>query len=238
MHTGLGDAVDLGWKLAAALQGWGGPVLLESYEIERRPVARRNVVVATDEYNILSQLPGGSEIDRDTEPGAAQRRRFADAFRAVNSGRSSGLNDNLRLNYGYEDSPVVVAEREAPPRLDGAAFVTLARAGTRAPHGWIAPGRSTLDLFGTTFVALRAGEVSVKPLEDAARRRGVPLEVFDLPSAELAALYGRALTLVRPDGHIAWRGDALPPDALSLVDHVRGATPISTSSPTEDAHHA
>ena len=99
-----------------------------------------------------------------------------------------------------------------------------ARPGTRAPHCWIGEGRSTLDLFGDGFVLVRfsAPELPVEQLTVAAKIRGVPLQVVDLENSEAETLYEKRLVLVRPDCHIAWRGDTLPEDALNLIDLVRG----------------
>ena len=111
-------------------------------------------------------------------------------------------------------------------------FVPVARPGTRAPHAWLADGRSTLDLFGRGFVLLRLGAAppAADALVAAARERGVPLAGRRSGrSGDIAALYERRLVLVRPDGHVAWRADVLPGDAIALVDKVRGAG--STSSP-------
>ena len=81
------------------------------------------------------------------------------------------------------------------------------------------------DLFGGGFVLVRFGsqEADIEPLREAASERGVPLEIADIDHGEAASIYEKSLVLVRPDGHIAWRGDEVPDDALSLIDHVRGA---------------
>ena len=82
-----------------------------------------------------------------------------------------------------------------------------------------------MDLFGWEFVLLRFGapDTDVSALVEAAAVRGVPLKVEDIDDEKAAALYEKPLVLVRPDGHIAWRGDALPDDAAVLIDQVRGA---------------
>jgi hypothetical protein len=87
-------------------------------------------------------------------------------------------------------------------------------------------GRSTLDLFGRGFVLLRFGDSAPDStaMNAAFERRGVPLAVATIADAGICALYERRLVLVRPDGHVAWRGDIMPDDALALVDCVRGAT--------------
>jgi len=225
LHTGLADAVDLGWKLVAVAQGWGGDALLSSYEAERRPVAEANVRACTAEFNTMTKLPGGPAIDANTPEGADLRRQFADAFGRTREGRSAGFTDNLRLGYCYEPSPIVVPDGTKGPPIETPEFVPNARPGTRAPHAWIEPGRSTLDLFGEGFILLRFGprDVAVGTLREAAALRGVPFRIVDIPDPAIAALYERRLVLVRPDGHVAWRGDAVPPDPVALIDRVRGA---------------
>lgn len=225
LHTGLGDALDLAWKLNAVLEGWGGNTLLDSYEIERKPVARDNVTVSTGLFNIFAELPGGPEIDLDTPQGAASRLAFANEYGRHNA-QVPLFTDNLRLGYCYEPSPICVPDGTQRPSVEQKKFVSVARPGTRAPHAWLSEGISTLDLFGSGFVLLRLGAAPppVDALLDAARNRGVPLRVVDVASNEIHDLYERALVLVRPDGHVAWRDDVVPADALALIDCVRGAT--------------
>jgi 2-polyprenyl-6-methoxyphenol hydroxylase-like FAD-dependent oxidoreductase len=231
LHTGLADAVDLGWKLIATLQGWGGNALLDSYEAERKPIALLNVQACTDEFVLLADLPGGPEIAEDSPAGAALRRRWAEAYRASSGANGPTFTENLRLGYYYEGSPICVPDGTPPIPYETVAFVPSARPGTRAPHAWImeerlGAKRSTLDLFGNNrFVLLRLGpEVpEAGRVADAAATRGVPLAILDLSDPKLLELYQRPLVLVRPDGHIAWRADAVPHDTLGLIDRVRGA---------------
>ena len=224
-HTGLADAVDLGWKLIATLQGWGGERLLDSYEGERRPIAMLNVRASSDQFRLLAALPGGPEIAKDSALGEAQRRRWAEAYRRTNGANSPIYSDNLLLGYCYEDSPICVGDGSPAIPLETEEFVPSARPGTRAPHAWISDQKSTLDMFGKGFVLLRLG---VSPptcdrLVDAAVARRVPIEVCDLLDREIAALYEKALVLVRPDGHVAWRADDIPNDVLGLVDRLCAA---------------
>ncbi len=211
MHTGMCESVNLAWKLAALFDGWGGPRLLDSYEAECRPVAGDYVALSTASFNNIVALPG------------------ATAFRnavAADSSVPRGLSPpaQLKAQFCYEESPICVSDG-TPPLLGRARLAPSARPGTRAPHCWIADGRSTLDLFGGGFVLVRFGapDIDVNSLTTAASTRGVPLAIVDIDQAEAAVLYEKRLVLVRPDGHVAWRGDALPDDAVSLVDHVRGA---------------
>jgi hypothetical protein len=113
----------------------------------------------------------------------------------------------------------------APPDLSHP-YVQTARPGARAPHVWIGDNRSTLDLFGRGFALLKLGRAppSTAKIEAAAKDRDVPLTVHTLADEKTLAAYERALVLVRPDGHVAWRADAEPADALALIDTVRGQT--------------
>lgn len=225
LHTGLADSLDLAWKLTATLAGWGGEALLDSYELERRPIAIDNVHAATEAFETVASLPSGPAIADDTAEGEALRRAFADALARTHNSRGPMHTENLRLGYCYEPSPICVPDGTQRPPVEDPRFIPVARPGTRAPHAWIAEGRSTLDLFGGGFVLLRLGD-SPPPataLIEAAERRGVPVQVVDLAEPQIAALYERRLVLVRPDGHVAWRGDTLAADVLSLIDRVRGA---------------
>ena len=127
------------------------------------------------------------------------------------------------LGYRYDNSPICVGDDSAAPPDSADRYVPTSRAGARAPHVWLAPDHSILDVFGRAFVLLRFSDTAIERLVIAASRRGVPLAVSDLPSEEAASLYARALVLVRPDGHVAWRGDRLPTDCEGLIDRVRGA---------------
>jgi hypothetical protein len=226
MNTGIQDAVDLGWKLAAAIDGWGAPGLLAAYEIERRPVAIRNVKEAS---NNLSRMLSA----RDRKPPAAafeigpdgDRARAEFGARYTEIMRHEWFTLGIHLGYRYEGSPVVVPDGTPEPPDDYSNYVQTARPGHRAPHVWLAPGRSTLDLFGRGFTLLRLGAAppDCTALVAAAASRGLPLTVHDISDSEVAAQYERRLVLVRPDGHVAWRGDVPPDDPAAVIDTIRGA---------------
>jgi len=225
MNTGVCSAADLGWKLAAVLAGWGGPRLLESYELERRPVARQAVDESTAYYRRIRIFPTDDAVSRDTPEGAGIRERFAADYARLERDGALYISEHVKLGYCYEDSPICVPDGTAAPEPDGIDYVPNARPGGRAPHYWLADGRSILDLFGEGFVLLRIGDAppSADALARVAADRGVPLSVHDRTEPEGFALYQRKLVLVRPDGHVAWRGDAMPDDAARLIDRVRGA---------------
>jgi len=212
MHTGLEEIMNLAWKLAAVLEGWGGQALLASYEAERRPIAVRNVEYATRSYNALTAVPGLNETD-------------ALAGWRTSPPRWLSIPEHLKSQYCYEDSPICAPDDAPMPAAETAQFMPSTWPGSRAPHAWLADGRSTLDLFGNGFVLLRLGATppDAGRLVEAAKARGVPLSIVSLNDPQLATLYERPLVLVRPDGHVAWRGHEPATDAVGLIDCVRGA---------------
>jgi 2-polyprenyl-6-methoxyphenol hydroxylase-like FAD-dependent oxidoreductase len=223
MNTGMGDAVDLGWKLAACIEGWGGPALLESYETERRPVAQRNVGEATDNSVRAANEHLVQYVEDDTPQGEAARKQLGDDI--VNTRAKTFISDGIALGYIY-DSPVIVPDGTPKPQLSVMSYTPTTYPGARAPHAWVADDKSTLDLFGRGFVLMRSGGADPSTLVAAAKSRGVPLEVFDISNSSIEKLYEKKLVLVRPDGHVAWRGDAAPSDPLAIIDTVRGAAVV------------
>ena len=227
MNTGIQEAIDLAWKLAARLSGWGGDALLASYEAERRPIAARNVREAAGNLaRMLSpreNLPP-PEIFAPGPAGDAARRMFGAKF--TETMRREWFTIGIQLGYHYENSPICIPDGTPAPPDETATYTQTARPGHRAPHVWLAPGQSTLDLFGRGFVLLRfAAPADATALVEAAVSRQVPLLVHDIHNEEAAALHDRRLVLVRPDGHVAWRGDEVPIDAARIIDTVRGAVP-------------
>ncbi|AJG22259.1 FAD-dependent oxidoreductase [Cupriavidus basilensis] len=232
MNTGIQDAVNLSWKLAACLEGWGGRKLLESYEIEQRPVAIRNVEESTG--NLKRMLnPRVTEPPKElfdpTPDGEKARKAFGDAYTELM--KREWFSIGIHLGYVYEGSPIIVPEGTPRPEDTVQTYSQTARPGSRAPHVWLEENVSTLDLFGKEFVLLRFGTDAPAGtgLAAAANERKVPFKVVSVSSAEAAALYERALVLVRPDGQCAWRSDSEPEDPLQVIDIVRGASPDGAS---------
>jgi len=223
MNTGLGDAVDLSWKLAAALDGWGGPALLDSYEAERRPVAGRIVREATEGQAPLADAAALALINAPNSAGDRARGTVGEEI--LRERTKVFVSDGLVLGYRYEASPIIVPDGTPAPAESVSRYTPTARPGSRAPHAWLNDGRSTLDLFDDGFVLLAfngaAGDAS--PVVAAAGSRNVPLTLVPLDDPAIAALYERRLVLVRPDGHVCWRDNAAPQDPLALIDRVRGA---------------
>ncbi len=223
LNTGMGDVVDLGWKISAALAGWGGPRLLGSYEAERRPIALRNVRQSTENHLRSMELKIDPAIGEDSATGARARQELGDHLRAI-QGRTF-ITDGTALGYIYSGSPIVCDDGSPLPEDTIMEYHPTTHPGARAPHAWLEPGRSIIDLFGDAFVLLRLGADAPgpEPFGAAFAGRGVPLEIASIDDPAIAKLYERKLVLVRPDGHVAWRGDELPRDPLGVVDVVRGA---------------
>jgi 2-polyprenyl-6-methoxyphenol hydroxylase-like FAD-dependent oxidoreductase len=228
MNTGIGDTVDLSWKLAAQLEGWGGAKLLDSYEVERRPVAHRITRFSSGNLDIMRKVPHSAQVFESGSTGEAARETVG---RALKEGlRREWHSKNMHLGNRYVGSPVCVYDEPEDPKAQQAEFEDAVnyrpstRPGVRAPHVWLAPGRSTLDLFGRGFVlmsdAAHAGEAT--PLLDAARKRAIPVQQVAMDKPEVLQAYEKRHVLVRPDGHVAWRGDSVPADAGQLLARVSG----------------
>jgi hypothetical protein len=223
MNTGLDDAVNLGWKLAAIHQGWGSPGLLDSYEVERRPIAIRNVSFARGFATSVGTTPVSPRIELPSEEGASERESLG--RRLLDHARSEFLIPGIWLGLRYDPSPIIWPDETTAPRDDPGVYIPSARPGSRAPHLWRTDSAALFDHLGKEFTLLKlgGGRADTSSLERAAARRGVPLKVLEVQEPGARELYEGELVLVRPDQHVAWRGDGAPRDALALIDRVRGA---------------
>lgn len=221
MNTGLGDAVDLGWKLAATIEGWGGRGLLPSYDAERRPVGTRNVTKAAELYSHHLAFQEFEGIEDASVAGDRLRERLGREL--VEKVGQMFRTEGLQIGYRYADSPICIPDGKPAPSDAIEAYHPNACPGARAPHAWIADGKSTLDLFGRGFVLLRFDSASMDPLLEAAKKAKMPIEAIAIDDREIHQLYGAALVLVRPDGHVAWRGEKVPANPRAIIDCARGA---------------
>lgn len=223
MNTGICDAIDLSWKLEAFIRGWGGERLLDSYELERRPVGKRVTEEAARNFSALSRIPSGPEIEDDSPEGEALRSLIRD-FIYANEYEREYETDGVTFGDRYSESPVICNDGTTEPSYDVTNYHQTARPGHRAPHVWISSGKSTIDFFGRGFTLLSHDRDSpaVTSLRRAMELCGMPLTVVQLKNEMARMAYERRLILVRPDGHVAWRGDNLDVEACALVDRVRG----------------
>jgi 2-polyprenyl-6-methoxyphenol hydroxylase-like FAD-dependent oxidoreductase len=222
MNTGVDDAANLGWKLAALVQGWGGPKLVPSYEQERHPVALRNVAASRRLARNVGDVPVGAAIEDESAEGQADRQRASD-FLSNFAEEFASL--GVQLGARYDGSPLIADDSGAAPPDDPSVYVPSSRPGGRAPHLWLSDGSSLFDRLGPGFSLLRfaGSSAAIAPLEDAAHMRGVPLRIVDVDVAAAGRdLYGVDLALIRPDQHVAWRGNKLPADCEALLAQVTG----------------
>ena len=238
MNRGIADAVDIGWKLAGVLQGWGGDGLLESYTHERRQATldlllfqgsdlsgAEPVIVTEREFGHAGAVPNPpSEFWNDDEEGARRRQAVHEQFASLPEESTEW--PRADLGYRYDGSPVIVgpgSPATSTGTQDWSRYVQTAEPGGRAPHARLADGSSSLDWFRQAFTVVDIGGDS-RALVDAAQQRGVPLVVARSDEPEVKKAYQRPLTLVRPDGFVAWQGEAPSADeADRIIDTVRGA---------------
>lgn len=218
MNQGIGDAVDLGWKLSAALDGWGSDGLLDSYTTERQQAHRAIVDSATENVASLSDQFADPDLFEDGPVGEAAREKAAAAIERLKMPefQSAGL---VLGNY-YVDSPAISKEPGVPRPIEISRYTPSARPGHLAPHAWIDEQTSLYDLFskGFTLLRFRDGQAPAEAsLLSATRERGIPLKIVNPGIAEPGNLYDTKYVLVRPDQHIAWRGDTLPASETLLA---------------------
>ena len=217
-NTGIGDAVDLGWKLAAVAAGWGGPRLLDSYEAERRPVALFNREMSA---NLLEVWRRYSQLSAD---GATRAHRAG--FLAKEEYQANNI--GIHFGYRYEDSPVIVAEDGPQPRWDWEEITVTSRPGVRAPSVHLRDGSALFDHFGTGLTLVDMSHVDAgKPLVARADERGIPMTHLPVDEAVVRQAWQRDLVIVRPDQHVAWRGDTTdgPIDVDMVLDVITGRQP-------------
>ena len=222
MNTGAGDAVDLAWKLAAVLHGWGGAGLLESYEQERRPVGARAVAASRRAAAGRRRWRAAwqPEIVEDTPQG--ELARFDLAQLADSEQRWSNDLLGIEMGYSYRGSPIVADEPGPGPDTESFTYRSSSWPGSRVPHIWLTDRSALHDHLGRRFTLLHRGPISggEEELRVAFQELGVPFDTFpvDSPAGEVA-LEGHDLILVRPDLHVAWRGRRPPerPRELALL---------------------
>lgn len=223
MNMGVADGVDLGWKLAAVLRGWGGASLLDSYETERRAVHHFVMDEAVANHAVLGSQLSQAGIEDATDAGAHLREKIGAEIQATKVREFKAL--GVVLGYCYDNSPLVVADGTPVPVNDVLNFMPSARPGALAPHAWLADGSSLYDGFGPGFTLLVTASDAALDMgraQDDAAKLGIPLTVLTPGGALVAQLYQAKLTLIRPDQHVAWRGDAWPADGAALFKRVTG----------------
>ena len=223
MNTGVGDAADLGWKLAGTLQGWGGPNLLASYEVERRQVGDRNV--GASRYASLGRRKWRGMVRPDirerSPAGAATRENLARV--ADVEQRKTNEMIGAELGYRYVDSPLIDNIPGGPEHLFRD-YEPTTWPGARLPHLWLDDGSALHDRIPDGYTLLRLGGTTADtaPLERAFAATGAPFTRLDVPDDVARDVFGHDLLLLRPDLHVVWRGNRLPEDPAFLAATATG----------------
>lgn len=224
MNAGIADGLGLSWLLAAHIAGWAPASILDAYTAERQPITEQvsRFAMRHAEQAIRERTTLPPEIESDSACGAAARARVGEAAYRLNVQQfaCAGLN----FGYYYESSPIIADDDEAAPAYTMADYTPSTVPGCRTPHVWLGDGASLYDRTGAGYCLIaREDAPDPGPLIAAADARGLPLSVLRVGVGELPPVYRHALLVTRPDQHVAWRGDALPPDPFALVDRLRGA---------------
>jgi 2-polyprenyl-6-methoxyphenol hydroxylase-like FAD-dependent oxidoreductase len=224
MNAGIADAMNLSWLLAAHLNGWAPPSILDAYEAERWPITSQvsKFAMSHAEAEIRRRGAVPDEIEAAGPQGARARAEVGRFTYEINVQQYACAG----LNFGtyYDRSPIIAYDGAEQPAYTMDHYTPSTVPGCRTPHLWRDDGSSLYDAMGAGFTLLRFDPfVDVAALEAAARGRGVPLKILDIEKSLAAISDGNALVLSRPDQHVAWRGNGLPADALGLIDRVRGA---------------
>jgi 2-polyprenyl-6-methoxyphenol hydroxylase-like FAD-dependent oxidoreductase len=214
MNSGVGDATDLAWKLAATLAGWGGPGLLASYEVERRQIGDRNV--GASRYATLGRRKWRGmwrpNIREDSAAGEETRKKLS-AVADIEQRKSNEM-IGAELGYRYVDSPIICNIPGGPEHLFREYHPTT-WPGARLPHVWLDGGTALQDKIpdGYAILKLAGTKADASALQRAIAAHGAPVQVLDVPDKVAREVYGYDLVLVRPDMHVVWRGNAAPEDA-------------------------
>jgi len=226
MNMGIADGVDLGWKLAATLQGWGGSSLLDSYEAERRPVHNFVMDEAVANHALIGTQAFQSGMEDATAEGARLREEASQHIQMTKA--REFLNLRVVLGYHYGESSLVISDGSVMAPQGGEKYVASARPGCVAPHAWLEDGSSLYDGFGQGFTLLVTDEnaedldLTLKQIAHDAAKVAIPLTIVTPRNGELADLYGARYALIRPDQHVAWRGNSWPDNGHQLMRRVSG----------------
>jgi 2-polyprenyl-6-methoxyphenol hydroxylase-like FAD-dependent oxidoreductase len=223
MNAGIADAMNLSWLLAAHLNGWAPPSILDAYEAERWPITNQvsRFAMSHAEAEIRRRGAVPDEIEHPGLLGEQTRVEVGRLAYEINVQQYACAG----LNFGsyYDRSPIIAYDGAEHPPYTMNSYTPSTVPGCRTPHLWCGDGISLYDAMGPEFTLLRFDPaVDVAPLRAAARSRGVPLKVLEIERPEAAGFYDCGLVLSRPDQHVAWRGDRMPADPLAVIDRIRG----------------
>lgn len=225
MNTGVGDAINLAWKLEAVIKGWAPEQLLQTYEAERRPVGAANIAYSLARFH--ARQAWRAAITPELLSTAEGRRRLTEL--ADRNEARAGDMEGIELGYSYAGSPLLpeptapgpdAADHNSTGAVGGGGaavngiqrrYRPITRPGLRLPHVWVTPGQKAIqDIVprsGFTLLCLNGRESIVETLEAAFEAESVPFTIIDVDQPSARAVYGVDYVLVRPDLHIVWCAD-------------------------------
>jgi 2-polyprenyl-6-methoxyphenol hydroxylase-like FAD-dependent oxidoreductase len=212
-NTAVGDAVNLGWKLAAVVKGHAHASLLDSYEHERRPIGLRNTAYAREFADSVGLFEATPALEAEGPVGDQQR---ALAGTALNAHARREFNiPGVTFGERYDASPLVFCEPDHVPTDQANEYLPTTAPGGRLPHRWLNGEQSLYDLLGFEWTVLTASHLhdAAQALADAGTAAGLSVRVLALSPGEVDGLLDDGMLLVRPDQMIAWRGHAAPAPA-------------------------
>jgi FAD-dependent monooxygenase len=173
-----------------------------------------------------------SSIDADSETGQYMRQKIDEHYQ-----KNDGENQDLGIEMGYHyESPIIIRDNKSGPTWNARYYTPTTLPGARAPHIFLKDGTAIFDLYGKDYTLvdfLDRPESGANFLVDAAKLRLFPLKHLPLAGEhEAHKIWEKGLVLVRPDGHVSWRGDEIPNEtaAMELLDTIAGnKVEISTS---------
>lgn len=222
MNAGIADVLNLTWTLGARLHGWADEGILDAYEAERRPITEQVSHFAMNHQRKLAKPSVPQALEDDTAAGEAARAEFGAAVRALNEPQFAAA--GLNYGYVYDASPIIAYDDEQAPGYSMGEYTPSTVPGCRAPHFRFADGSSFYDLLDDGYTLVVRDGADGSALADAAGERGIPMALVQVDHGMLPGEYVRALTLVRQDQQVVWRGDEVDAEtATELAELLRGA---------------
>jgi 2-polyprenyl-6-methoxyphenol hydroxylase-like FAD-dependent oxidoreductase len=225
-NTAVEDAVNLGWKLSAVLKGQAQPTLLDSYEIERKPLAIRNTGYAKQFADSIGLFDADKALE-DISPAGEQARSIASDYLNGHARREFNI-PGVTFGGRYIHSPLIVEDGTQAPADAANTYIPSACPGGRPPHAWLPDGSSLFDHFNFEWTLLVLGEDKGPLAQDALKFSEAALQchldfkVLRFDSQELLDLYEANLVLIRPDQIVAWRGTNAH-QAMQVLKQASGA---------------
>jgi len=239
-NTAVEDAVNLGWKLAAVIKGQAPATLMDSYELERKPLALRNTGYARAFADSIGLFEATPSLDDDTPEGRAAR-AAAGPYLEGHARREFNI-PGVTFGGRYDGSPLIVGDSTSPPADQANTYVPSACPGGRPPHAWLSEGESLFDRFGFEWTLLCLEEnpgvqACAAAFAGAASELGATLDILSLPRAELRTLYEAPMVLIRPDHIVAWRGSAGVDPRTVMRTALGWGMQVTQAGPTHAAHN-